>query len=502
MKILSSAQIRELDQKTIAIQNISSWDLMERASLKATEYILSYVESSHISFNIFCGKGNNGGDGLAIARLLSGKKFNVKVFLLKAESYSIDNLQNQKLLKDLGIKISFFTIHDKIDIDNKSVIIDAIFGTGFNKKLDDDWQNIFLQIQKSKPYKIISIDLPSGFLSDFAMQENFPCIKADLVLTFEIPKLALLFPSSQNYLKDFTILTIDLDKDIREAYSSNYFYVDQLMVKNILKPISKFSHKGNFGHTLIIGGSYGKIGAPILSAKAALKTGSGLVSVYVPKCGYNIVQSTLIEVMCITDKAENDITEIPDLSLYNSVAIGMGIGQNTETENAILYCFKNIPNKNFVIDADALNILSKQKNPFAIIPKESILTPHPKELERLIGKWNNDFEKIEKVKEIAKQYQINIITKGAYTASVLSTGECYFNSTGNWGMATAGSGDTLSGILASLLGQGYSSHEACILGVYLHGLAGDLAIKNIHPHSLIASDISNYLSESYMFLGK
>lgn len=502
MKILNSGQIKILDQETIAIQNISSWQLMERASEAVTNAILDKIKGQQPTFSIFCGKGNNGGDGLAIARILFRKNFEVNIFLHQAEQYSKENLENQKRLKNMGINVTVFNESTTIDIHESTIVIDALFGNGLHTPLDQKWKTIFQQITDSSPLSIFAVDLPSGFMADRAMDEDYPCLKADHVFTFEIPKTGLLFPTSQKWLNDFSIVKIDLDKNIRESFDSFYYFIEKRMMKKLLKPASKFSHKGTFGHVLIMGGSYGKIGATVLSSLAALKTGSGLVTAYLPKCGYNIIQNSVTEAMCITDPNEEYLSKAPDLNTYQAIAIGMGVGQHKETEKIILKCLKDNPNQHFVIDADALNILAKQKKPFQYIPKNSILTPHPKELQRLIGDWKDDFEKIEKVRAIAIKYEINILIKEAYTASILSDGNCYFNSTGNWGMATAGSGDTLSGILVSLIGQGYSSHEACLLGTYLHGLAGDLASEKIHPHSLVASDISNFISAAYFELTK
>ncbi|HFK5569565.1 NAD(P)H-hydrate dehydratase [Elizabethkingia meningoseptica] len=502
MKILSSGQIKILDQKTATVQNISSWQLMERASEAVTDAILHKVKGLQPSFCIFCGKGNNGGDGLAVARMLLRKNFDVTVFLLHSDKYSDDNLENQKRLKNIGLNVITFNERSRLEIPSGSLIIDALFGNGLHSPLNSEWNTVFSQIESASPLHIFAIDLPSGFMADHPMEESFPCLKTDHVFTFEIPKPGLLFPPSYYWLKDFSIVKIGLDEATRESLDSFYYYTEKSMIQALLKPVSKFSHKGTFGHVLIIGGSYGKTGAPVLSAKAALKTGSGLVSLYLPKCGYNSAQTSLTEAMCITDTEEKHITETPDISAYQAVAIGMGAGQQSSTAEAVLKCLKENPNASFVIDADALNVLSKQEDPFLYIPENSILTPHPKELQRLIGSWDNDFEKIEKVRTITQRYKINILIKGAYTVSVLSDGNCYFNATGNWGMATAGAGDTLSGVLVSLAGQGYSSHEACILGTYLHGLAGDLAIEKIHPHSLTAGNISDFISEAYFDLTK
>ncbi len=497
MKILNSKQIKEWDQLTIKHQNISSWDLMERAVLKLTENIVNDIPSKELPIIIFCGKGNNGGDGLGVARELKKLGYKTLIYILKSENYSEDNLKNQQLLSSNDLH--FFNLNEELQLPENSVIIDAIFGIGINQPLHDDWNSVFNQIAESNPTQIISIDLPSGFIADSPMQKYFPCCKSNKTYTFQVPKLGLLFPENQIYTDEFILLDIGLEQNVNNEFETNYYFIQKNDVQKFLKKPSQFSHKGTFGHTLIIGGSLGKIGSIILSAKAALKTGSGLVTTYTPQCGLNILQTNLIESMSLTDDSEKQIEHFPEIKIYQGVAVGMGMGQHPTTEANFINWIKN-QQQPLVIDADALNCLANQKDCFTLIPQDSVLTPHPKELQRLIGEWENDFEKLEKVKKLAVFHQLTFIIKGFYTAVITSEGKIYFNSTGNWGMATAGSGDTLSGIIASLIGQGYHSSEASILGVYLHGLAGDLAVNKIHPHSLIASNISDFISEAYFYL--
>lgn len=497
MKILKARQIKELDQKTLERQNITSWELMERASTQVVKALRLPSNADDIPRSVFCGKGNNGGDGLAIARMLFEKGFEVTVFLVEGENYSEDNLKNQQLLQSLGLSIQKFTPDVSFSIKEESIVIDALFGNGLYAPLDERWHKVFQRIVDSRPREILAIDTPSGFLPDCPMQENFPCLTANKVFTFEVPKLGMLFPGASRYFKDFTLVKIGLETAVAYSFDSCFYFVEKEDARRTLKSVSKFAHKGNFGHVLVAGGSYGKIGAMVLSSRAALKSGSGLVTAFVPQCGYPVLQATNPEVMCLTDTEAHFVTQFPSLKNYQAIAVGMGLGQKEQTEEALLRLLEENSQSKLVIDADALNLLARQENPFELLPKQAILTPHPKELERLIGAWQDDFEKIERVRMLAQKHQINILIKGAHTATITSDGACYFNSTGNWGMATAGSGDALSGILVSLLGQGYRPKEACILGVFLHGLAGDLAIKQIHPHALVASDLINYIGKAY-----
>ena len=283
---------------------------------------------------------------------------------------------------------------------------------------------------------------------------------------------------------------------------SNSHFVELNDVRKFVREPDKYAHKGTFGHALIAGGSYGKMGAIILSSLAALRTGCGLVTSYVPECGYSILQSSFPESMVLTDPYEKILSTFPhDLSSFRAIGVGMGMGTSTDSQQALytlLHTLAQTQNRPVLaLDADALNILSLKPDWLPAVPPYSILTPHSQELARLIGTWENDFEKLDKTKKISKQYKIIILIKGANTAVVCPDGQVYVNTTGNWGMATAGSGDVLTGVLTSLLAQGLTEKEAALMGVYLHGLAGDLAAQNIHPKSLIASDIVSYLPAAW-----
>lgn len=496
MKILTSEQVLAIDKETLASQYISSFKLMERATTKVFDKIKDRYKLYQTSFVIFCGKGNNGGDGLALARLLKEGGAFVRVYVLQSKKYSPDNAQNQDLLEERDIAIEKFTPKSKFKIKPDDIIIDALFGIGLTDVLGDEWSDFFTFINNVACFDRVSIDMPSGLFADVQTPKSANVFKADIVYTFQLPKLALLLPESKDYVKEFEVVDINLDADaIAKAMTTSYF-VDKERVKSVVKLGTKFDHKGNFGHTLLIGGSYGKVGAMVLASKAAMKSGSGLVTAYIPFCGYTILQSAVPEVMCMVGDDEKQIVSFPATESYNAIGVGCGIGTSKETSDAFVAFLKSAKDSKLVIDADGLNIISEQKC-LDKVPAQAILTPHIKELSRLIGTWEDDFDKITKVKEIAKKRNLIFVVKGAHTMVVTPSEDVYFNSTGNWGMATAGSGDTLTGIITSLLGQGYTAEDAAILGVYLHGLAGDCAIETIHPYSLIASDISNNISTAY-----
>lgn len=496
MKIFTTAQMQTLDKETVANQYISSFKLMERATNKVFERLQTRYKLYQTSFVIFCGTGNNGGDGLTLARLLKEGGAMVKVFLVQTKKYSPDNAQNQDLLEDRDINIEKFTTKSKLKVKKDDVIVDALFGTGLNQPLDEEWRPVFDFLNETPCLERIAIDMPSGLMADISTPKEAIIFKADVVYTFQLPKTALLLSDAKEYVKELEILDIGLDLDYIENTKSDNYFVESDKVKGLIKVGSKFSTKDDFGRVLLIGGSKGMIGAVNLASRAALYTGSGVVSAYVPSCGNTIMQTALPEVMCDTCDTQDYITTFPSIEMYSAVGIGCGISQHKETATALVAFLKANKENKLVIDADALNIISEHKC-LDKVPAESILTPHEKELKRLIGECENDFDKIEKVKALAKKHNIVFVLKGAHTITVAPDETVYFNSTGNWGMATAGAGDTLTGMITSLVGQGYTSKEAAIIGVYLHGLAGDIAVESIHPHSLVASDISKHISDAY-----
>lgn len=496
MKILTSEQVLAIDKETLASQYISSFKLMERATTKVFDKIKDRYKLYQTSFVIFCGKGNNGGDGLALARLLKEGGAFVRVYVIQTKKYSPDNVQNQDLLEERDIAIEKFTPKSKFKIKSDDIVIDALFGIGLTEALGDEWNDFFTFINSVACFDRVSIDMPSGLFADIPTPKTANVFKANIVYTFQLPKLALLLPESKEYVKEFEVVDINLDADaIAKAETTKYF-VDKDSVKTQLQIGTKFDHKGTFGHALLIGGSYGRIGAMVLASKAALKSGSGLVTTYIPACGYTVLQSSVPEVMCLVGEDEKQLVSFPTTENYDAIGIGCGLGTSKETAAAFVAFLKSAKDSKLVIDADGLNIISESKC-LDKVPAQTILTPHEKELSRLIGTWEDDFDKIVKVKAIAKKRNLIFVIKGAHTVVVTPSEDVYFNSTGNWGMATAGSGDTLTGIITSLLGQGYPAEDAAVVGVYLHGLAGDCALETTHQYSLIASDISNNISAAY-----
>jgi NAD(P)H-hydrate epimerase len=343
------------------------------------------------------------------------------------------------------------------------------------------------------------VDTPSGLSVD--SHSTGPIVQAQFTVSFQLPKLAFFFPQHANNVGEWAVVDIGLSQNFLKEVEAYHFYVTEKSVKKLIRARKRFSHKGNFGHGLLIAGSNGKMGAAVLSARAAMRSGLGLLTVHAPACGLEVLQTSVPEAMVEVDSNENHFSTLPGGFDYEALGVGPGLGKHLDSAKAFSSLLKKYQHR-MVIDADALNILSENRELLQLVPKGSILTPHPKEFERLVGAWANDFQRLEKQKELAAQLQSIIVLKGAFTSVVDEKGNAYFNPTGNPGMATGGSGDVLTGILVGLMAQGFSSIEAAILGVYLHGLAGDLAAYEVGMDSLMASDLIKYLPTAFKRIAK
>lgn len=500
MKILSAQQMYEADKATESREGISPLDLMERASQQVFQWIDEQLKGAQIPIHVFCGIGNNGGDGIALTRMLMDKGYKVESYIVNySENRSKCFLINYGRLKD-NYKVwpkKITGIQDFPDIQPNDIVVDAIFGIGLNKPLKGWLKELVQHINRSGGF-VISIDVPSGLFIDAPTPDLETVIKAQVTLTFQAPKLVFYLPETAEFSGLIEILDIGLDRQYMETVEAQAQLVFKNDVRSFYKPRNKFAHKGTFGHALLIGGSYGKMGAVTLAVKACLRAGAGKVTAFIPQCGYNIIQTSVPEAMVLTDNDTNKITQFPDTNDFESVGLGIGLGTDKATSAAFETFLKTHP-KPLVIDADALNLLAADKKLLKLLPKNSILTPHPGELKRLIGTWKNDFEKLEKTKALSKNIDGIIIIKGAHTLTVYHD-QLYVNTTGNPGMATAGSGDVLTGLLTALLAQSYTPLETALLGVYLHGLAGDLAIQDRGMDALIAGDIIDYLGDGFLSL--
>ena len=494
MKIFSVSQIRGWDAYTIATEPIKSIALMERAAVACFNWLVQHVDRN-TCFKIFCGKGNNGGDGLALARLLSQKKYKVSVYIIGDKNPgSADFETNLKSLKKTSSEI--ILLNDKKSfpvLASEDVIIDALFGTGLNKKPDGLIASLIEYINTNNS-KIISIDVPSGFFIDRGSKEN-AIVNTNYTLTFQNQKLAFLISENEKYFGKVVLLDIGLSKEFEEKEPAQFDLTDKDLISQIYQPRKAFANKGDYGYACLLAGSYGMMGAAVLSSKACLRSGVGKLTCYICKAGYDIVQTSVPEAMCKVFGDEY-IKDPKGFNDFDVVGIGPGIGQRASHKKLIEDLFINFK-KPLVIDADALNVLSKNKSLYKSIPAKSIITPHPKEFERLFGSVESDFERIQLALAKANELDIFIVLKGHHTFIATPDGKGFFNSTGNSGMSTAGSGDVLTGIITGLLAQKYSSLNACILGVYLHGLAGDIAAKALSKEALIAGDIVDHLGTAF-----
>ena len=489
MKILISDQIKKADIYTIKNKKISSVDLMENAAKACSKWIKNRYSVKY-KFIFLCGNGNNGGDGLAIARNMIKDGYSSLCFeyLIKKKS-SEDFLINKKRLK-LKTKTLNFSSIKKLILDKKHIIIDSIIGSGLNRPLDDHLKEIILWINKNAN-KIISIDIPTGMFTEYNNMHEC-IINADYTLTFQFPKLSFMLPEAGNFVGKFKILDIGLDKNYIKEIPSSFFYNTKKSLKPFFKKYKKFDHKGSRGHLLLIAGSKGKIGASILAGKVSLFSGLGKLTICTPKCGTEIIQTSLPEAMLEINSGKYFLSGKLNSKL-KTIAIGPGIGISKSTISFVKSLIKNSSSP-LILDADALNVISENKNLLDYIPENSILTPHPREFERLVGKWENDQEKLIKLKKMSLKYKIIVILKGAHTCIALPSNVFWFNSNGNPGMATAGSGDVLTGLLGGLLAQGYKPDLCARLAVYLHGSAADLGSKKLSKETIVSGDIQKYLS--------
>lgn len=503
MKILTCAQQREADAYTIANESISSIDLMEKAAVAMTQIISSRWDTSHRIIAI-AGSGNNGGDALAIARLLSEKGYRVNVLLFNVTGrISEECLANAQRLKDYPLE-SFTEVTRELAIPTlkaTDIIIDGLFGSGLNKPLEGGFAKV-VQLINNSPAKVVSIDIPSGMMGENNPNASRPnIIHADLTLSIQLPKLSFMFAENAELLGEWKLIDIGISKNFIEKAETPYSIIEKEEICGLIKPRKKFAHKGMFGHGLLIAGSYGMGGAAVLAAKACLRSGIGLLTVHTPVCNHNLLQTAVPEALVQDDIHEHFFADETDLDPYQSVAIGPGLGQDDVTAQALFAQIKScyMP---MVIDADALNLLGRYNANMTNIPRNTILTPHVKELERIIGRCSNSHERLMKAKDLSIYLQCYIVLKGAWTAIITPEGKVFFNPTGNPGMATGGSGDVLTGILLALLSQGYTSEDACRLGVYIHGLAGDIACSQMGEISLTASDIITALPEAWKQLSE
>jgi hydroxyethylthiazole kinase-like uncharacterized protein yjeF len=499
MKVFTTKQIAGIDMYTIEHEPISEIDLMERASMQVANWILHKIPYEK-KLMVFAGPGNNGGDALAIARMLAEFEYQVEVHLLDfGKELSGSPLTNLHRIEEQN-KVSYSRIGSEKEIPEIStndVVVDGLFGSGLSRPLEGLAATIVRKINGSGA-TVVSIDIPSGLMGE-DNGSNIPenIVQADYTLTFQFPKISFFFPENEKYVGEWQVLPIGLHPEGIRKVDSGYSFLMKEDIAAILPERSRFAHKGTFGHALLIAGSYGKMGAAVLASRGCLRAGTGLLTTHIPKIGYEVIQTSVPEAMASTDASDEVFTTFPDLKNFSAIGIGPGIGTENETQQALLRLLRQV-DKPMVVDADAINILSGKKEWLEFVPENSILTPHPGEFKRLVGDFNNSYQRLTLQKEFSTKYHLNLVVKGAFTTITNPGGQVYFNPTGNPGMATAGSGDVLTGIILGLLAQGLRPELASCAGVYLHGLAGDIAAKIRSEEALIASDIIESLGLAFL----
>lgn len=506
LKILNTAQIREADQYTILNEPITPLALMERAAGKCSEWLKHNLPGGNPAFPavdkaiyIVCGQGNNGGDGLVIGRHLARNGFAVNILILASPAMKSSpefEANLTRIKKQALATITQITgIESLPDIREGSTVIDAIFGSGLSKPAGGLIGEVISRLNHL-PVQRIAIDLPSGLYSEKPNDDETAVIfRADTTLSFLPPKMNLLAAENEPFCGKVHLFDIGLHVDYLNSAPSHHWFLTLDDVRQMIKVRSRFGHKGTYGHALVVAGSHHKAGAALLTARACLQSGAGLVTAHIPASAVSAINSFCPEIM--VSCTDNHKTELPPLDGFSAAGAGPGLG--ISAESAIMV--KNLINSsisNLVLDADALNILSENPTWLAFLKPDTILTPHPKEFERLAGVCRNTLEAIEKQRNLSTKHGIIIIRKGAHSTITTPDGNTYWNDTGNPGMATAGSGDVLTGIITGLLSQHYSPVEAALAGTWLHGMAGDLAVKSSSEEWITASDIINHLGQAFL----
>lgn len=493
MKILNVDQIRALDQSTIKSEPIAPLNLMERAALAFVDWYVDRFPDSTPT-KIFCGLGNNGGDGMAIARLLLERNYPVEVHVVRyAPRESDDFMHNHRRLKLVMDKVNYIEFTKDIPaLRHNEVVIDAILGSGLSRSTEGIVKSTIEAINRA-PATVVSVDIASGLYADQPNAPSDVIIEPDYTVTFQLPKLAFMLPKNGRYVGDWHMVDIRLHKRFIDQAPTPYFFTLPPEARLLLRKRDRYANKGTFGHAFLLAGSYGKIGAAVLAARACLRSGVGLLTVQVPRCGYTILQTAVPEAMCRPDSHEHVLTgttevEGPSPADYSVVGIGPGIGKSPETLSLLLELLPTLK-KPMVVDADALNLLAENRDLLSHLPPNSILTPHPKEFERLTQPWDDDYQKLAMLREFAQAHRVVVVLKGAHSAIATPNGEVHFNATGNPGLSTGGTGDVLTGVLTAFLAQGYDPVEAAVLGVYGHGLAGDRIADQRGSVGMVASDV-------------
>ena len=508
LPVLNAEQVRMVDAHTMAAGPIASVELMERAATSCAHRILEQLRNGvfgapdAVSFLVLAGMGNNGGDGLVIARILHGSGCHVRVLRIEHRPEpSPENRANWQRLEGSGVQCSSIkTLGEDQYIGTQDVVVDALIGVGLTMPLAGVTAEVVRMVTaSSRP--VISIDLPSGlFAEDNSSNDPVAIIRATWTLTFEVPKLALLLPENASFVGEWELVPVGWDRTYLNSLRSNHLFLEESDIIQLLKPRPRFGHKGTFGHALIIAGSQGKMGAAVLATRAALRSGAGLVSAHVPAAGQTIMQTSCPEAMCSASSNALWVDDLPNELVCDAVGLGPGLGSNGCTELIVKKLIQEVAVP-LVLDADGLNILAENRTWHSFLPPLTVLTPHPKEFDRLVGSTAiSGYQRLERAQEFARKFNVIMVLKGAWTAICAPNGQVFLNSTGNPGMAKGGSGDALTGLITGLLAQGYAPLYAAQIGVYVHGLAGDIAAVHHGMDGMTANDVVTAIPEAWMRL--
>jgi hydroxyethylthiazole kinase-like uncharacterized protein yjeF len=477
LPLLTARQIRQADAHTIANEPITSVNLMERASKAFVGWFVNRFPDKNSAIAVYCGTGNNGGDGLAIARMLYDHKYiNIAIKVARFSEKATDDFNaNLTRIMNMGLDLRELKPEAEFPAENAAIIIDALLGSGINKPLTGDYERLARHINGLKK-TVVAVDVPTGFFTDGEMSTDATVIKANLVITFQQPKINFLLPESAPHIDCWEAVNIGLDEDFVRSLESPYQFIEERDIKQLFKPRRHFSNKGTYGHALIVAGQAKTMGAVLLSSAGCAYAGAGLTTACVPESGLTALNTYLPEVMAVVRKGD----ELPEIEWeqFSALAVGPGLGKDKAALELITAVFENYK-KPVVIDADALNLLAANPSLWEKVPAGSVLTPHMKEFDRLFGQHDNWWQRLQTTIKMAAKHNVCIVLKNDYTIVTTPQGQAYFNSTSNAAMATGGMGDVLTGIITSLLAQRYSPEDACILAVYIHGRAGDeLALPN------------------------
>ena len=503
MKILSADQTHAADQATIKTDRISSLDLMERAAVALSDWLMGRLSPSTAGeTHILCGPGNNGGDGLAVARLLHTAGYQVRVWLLPTDKRSADCQANLDRLPS-NVPRAVVTEDALPTLPTNALVVDALFGTGLSRPLEGVAAALVRHLNKTKA-RVLAVDIPSGLFTDAPQPTDSVVVQAYHTVSFELPKLAFLLPHNAQYVGQWHLVAIGLDAKFLDKAKVDLYFVDAAFVAGKLPRRAMFSHKGLYGHALLLAGSKGKIGACVLATRACLRSGVGLLTVRTPSIGYDVLQTSAPEAMALVDPNQDHLTELPTLQSYDAVGMGPGMGQEDATKAVLEKLLREAGEQHvaLVLDADALNLLGANRELLDLLPPDTVLTPHPKEFERLTEPARDDYHRLELLREFCQKHRCYCVLKGAYTCLGTPDGPLYFNSTGNPGMASGGSGDALTGVLTALRAQPkhFNPLDACLLGVYAHGRAGTLAAQELGEAGSLAHDLIEKLGLAFQEL--